>query len=298
VWADRFQGSVGDVHEVREHIIRNVTSALELQIPLNEARRARMKRPEQLDAWSAYHLGLQHMWRFTKADNAVATGLFERALSLEPAFARAYAGLSFTHFQDAFLRYSGETSDEADRAFQYAEKSLELDPIDPFGNLTMGRAHWLRGDLEGSLPWLDRANTLNPNYAQAKYSRGWTEALLGRGVEGQSNVDVAMALSPLDPLLYGMLGVRAMSHIVLGEAANAALWGDRAARSPGAHVLIEMIAVAGHGLNNDEDRAKFWAQSARSRDASVTTTDFLQAFPFREDAVRKNIVKTLGKYGF
>lgn len=102
IWSERFRTDVDGVHETRDRIVRDVLAALELQIPLNEAKRARLKPPEHLDAWSAYHLGLQHMYRFNKEDNILATHLFERAAKLDPGFARAYAGLSFTHFQDAF----------------------------------------------------------------------------------------------------------------------------------------------------------------------------------------------------
>jgi hypothetical protein len=49
----------------------------------------------------------------------------------------------------------------------------------------MGRAAWLTGDLEGALPWLDRAVELNPNYAQGKYSGAWTRTLLGEGGTGR-----------------------------------------------------------------------------------------------------------------
>src|SRR6185295_20188886 len=126
-------------------------------------------------------------------------------------------------------------------ARRYAEMSLEHDPLDPFGNFTMGRSFWLRGDLESSLPWLDRANTLNPNYAQGRYARAFTDPFLGNGTSGQEHADVAMALSPLDPLLYAMLAARAFSHVVRDELDDASLWIDRARRSPGAHVLIDVI---------------------------------------------------------
>ncbi|MEJ0096507.1 MAG: winged helix-turn-helix domain-containing protein [Methylocella sp.] len=298
VWSERFRAQVGAVHEIREEIVRAVINSLELQIPLNEARRARLKSPEHLDAWSAYHLGLHHMYRFNKADNLVATSLFERAAVMEPGFARAYAGLSFTHFQSAFLRYADDVSDAAKLAQRHAEQCLEHDPVDPFGNFTMGRAFWLRGDLDGSLPWLERANTLNPNYAQAKYSRAWAEALLGSAAVCQSNVDAALALSPLDPLLYGMFGVRAFSHIVLEESAQAADWAERAARSPGAHALIEMIAVVAHGLNGNDARAKAWAESARARVPDLTDAEFFRAFPFRDSRTHKRISKTLERFGF
>jgi TolB-like protein len=298
VWSDRFPVSIGAVHEIREEIVRAVINALELRIPLNEARRARLKAPSDLDAWSAYHLGLQHMYRFNRADNAVATDLFKRALALEPEFARAYAGLSFTHFQDSFLGYNDDSKKNAGLAEYYAAQCLERDPIDPFGNLTMGRSHILRGDLESCLPWLDRANALNPNYAQAKYSRAWTQSLLGDAASSQTNVDAALALSPLDPLLYGMLGVRSFSHMVLGETDKAVEWAERAAHAPSAHVLIDLIALVAHGLNGDDEKAKFWAASARRRSSSLSKGDFLRAFPFREPKTHGRVLKTLERYGF
>ena len=49
-------------------------------------------------------------------------------------------------------------------------KCMELDPFDPFVNLTMGRSEWLAGDLESGLPWMQRAVSLSPNYAFAIYN--------------------------------------------------------------------------------------------------------------------------------
>jgi len=298
VWSERFQTGPGAVHEIREEIVRAITGALELRIPINEARRARLKLPDQLDAWAAYHLGLQHMYRFTRSDNETATGWFERAVAMDPGFARAHAGLSFTHFQDAFLNYNGDTARAAHLAHHHAALCLERDPVEPFGNLTMGRTFLLRGDLEGCLPWLDRANALNPNYAQAKYSRGWTEALMGNTKCSLLDADAAVALSPLDPLYYGMLSVRAFSHIVTGDTEKAADWAEQAASSPGAHCLIALIAVAAHGLNANDAKAKEWAASARARMPDLTSAAFLRAFPFRDPAIRKTVTQTLARYGF
>ena len=43
------------------------------------------------------------MYRFNRDDNEQARHFFETAVQLDPTFARPYAGLSFTHFQNAFL---------------------------------------------------------------------------------------------------------------------------------------------------------------------------------------------------
>ena len=298
IWSDAFRITPGGVHEVREEIVRAIVNALELQIPLHEARQARLLSPADMDAWSAFHLGVQHVYRFTRTDNDLAKGWFQRAVDKDSNFARAYAGLSFAHFQDAFLRYVDDTAAAAKRARICAELCLERDELEPFGALTKGRAFWLDGDLEGAMPWLDRASQLNPNYAQAKYSRAWTESLLGLGAESQTHADAAMAQSPLDPLLYGMLATRAFSHLVRDQAHEAALWGERAARSPGAHAFIELVAMASHAANGDPAKARKWADSARLRNPALTAEDFFRAFPFRDALTRDKIGAQLRLHGF
>jgi tetratricopeptide (TPR) repeat protein len=298
VWAERFTGKVDDVHSMREDIRARVLGALDLEIPVHEAGLARLAVPEDLDAWAAYHLGLQHIYRFNRADNAAAAGLFQRAVSLEPGFARAHAGLSFVHFQTAFMHYSDDRAGEIRKARASAERGLELDPFDPFVNFTMGRSFWLEGDLESGAIWLERAIRVSPNYAQGLYALGWTEALSARAAEGRAHVDLAMRLSPIDPLHYAMQGTRAFTHMVAGEDAEAARWAERAARSPGAHVLIAMIAAAAQSLNGNVERAALWAQQVRNRNPSLDREEFLTAFPMTSEPMRARVAGALARLGF
>jgi tetratricopeptide (TPR) repeat protein len=298
VWADRFSGQIDDVHSMREEIRARVLTALDIRIPLHEAARARLTVPDDLDAWSAYHLGLQHIYRFNRVDNALAEQLFRRAVALDPRFARAHAGLSFVHFQTAFMHYTQDGADPVRQARRCAERGLELDPLDPFVNFTMGRSYWLEGDLDSSLSWLERATSMSPNYAQGIYARAWTEALSGNAAEGRTHVDLAMRLSPIDPLYYAMMATRAFTHMVLGEDADAAHWAERGARSPGAHVLIALIAAAAHSLNGDAARAGHWAANVRERNPELDREDFFRAFPMRPDSMRTRVSQALAQLGF
>jgi TolB-like protein/Tfp pilus assembly protein PilF len=298
VWADRLQGSRDDVHLLRETLRDRVLAALEVRIPLHEAGLARGAAVRDLDAWSAFHLGVQHLYRFNRSDTAAAAQLFQRALVLDPAFARAHAGLSFVHFQTAFLRHALDPDAEVDAARRHAERGVELDALDPFVNFTMGRTFWLEGDLDRSLGWLDRATTLSPHYAQGLYARAWAEALSGRAEAGRRDVDLAMRLSPLDPLHYAMLGTRAFTHMDAGEDAEAAAWAERAARAPGAHVLIAMIAAAAHSLAGDLPRATRWADEVRARDPRLGRADFFVSFPMKPEAMRARVSQALARLGF
>ena len=297
VWSERISSAIEDVHDIRAEIVARVVTSLEIQIPLHEAQAAGLGVPENLNAWSNYHLALQHMFRFTKQDNAAATALFERAVSQDPGFARAYAGLSFTHFQDAFVKYNDTPEKSALSARRFAERSLELDPLDPFANLTMGRYFWLEGALESTFEWFDRAITLSPNYAQCIYSRAFTDVLSGSAASARSHVDDALQLSPLDPLLYGMRGVRSLSLVTEGEYESAALWAEKAARSPGAHYLISMIAVIAHSLNRNDQKASSWADVVRDRKPDACSAQFFESFPFANPRSRERILRALKPYG-
>jgi TolB-like protein len=298
VWAERFTGAVDDVHRIRDDIRSRVLTELEIRIPLHEASLARLVGTEDLDAWAAYHLGLQHMFRFDRAGNAAAAALFERAVALDPGFARAHAGRSFLHFQSAFLRHTTDRSGAIDAARRCAERGLELDPLDPFVNFTMGRCFWLVGDLGRSLPWLERATSISPHYAQGIYARAWTEALAEHPDDAVGHVDLAMRLSPLDPLHYAMIATRALAHLARGEDAAAAQWAERAALSPGAHVMIAMIAAAAHALGGDPARAAAWAADVRTRDAALARADFFRSFPMQSAAMRARVAAALDRLGF
>jgi TolB-like protein len=298
VWADHFGGAVDDVHLIRSQIRAKVVVALDIHVPFHEANQARLKGTEHLDAWSAFHLGVQHIYRFNRKDNVAAAVLFQKALALDAGFARAHAGLSFVHFQNAFMRQTADLAGELDSARRFATRGVELDPLDPFVNFTMGRTFWLSGDLEGSLEWLKRATDISPNYAQGIYACAWSESLAGKAIEARKLVDFAMRLSPLDPLHYAMLGTRAFSHIALDEHADAANWAERAARAPGAHVLIALIAVAAHSLAENHSRATAWSENVRSRNPALTHRDFFNAFPWQSDRTKIQIVLALQRLGF
>ena len=298
VWGERYTGNVHDVHAMREEIRVNILASLEIQIPLHEAGRARLTVPDNLDSWSAYHLGLQHIYRFNRRDNALAAEFFSRAVDQDATFARAHAGLSFVHFQTAFLRQADVFADAIRRARDCAQRGVDLDPLDPFVNFTMGRTYWLEGDLDRSLSWLERATSLSPNYAQGIYALAWTEFMAGITDSARQHVDLAMRLSPLDPLYYAMLSLRGMTHLAAGDDQAGAEWAERGARAPGAHVLISMIAAAAQALAGNDEHAGHWAADVRRRNPALTRDDFFSAFPMKSTSIRTRISTALETLGF
>ena len=55
------------------------------------------------------------------------------------------------------MGYCEDPGAERARAAAYAERSLELDAFDPFGNYCMGRSKWVSGDSESARMWMGRS---------------------------------------------------------------------------------------------------------------------------------------------
>ena len=298
VWGERYTGRVDDLHAMRAEIKSKILTSLEIQIPLHEAAGARLISTDNLDAWSAYHLGLQHLYRYTRNDNAEATRLFEHAVKQDENFARAHADLSFVHFQTAFMHHTDDVASEIALARNCAQRGLDIDPLDPFANFTMGRSYWLESDLDSASSWLERATSLSPNYAQGLYALAWTNTIAGTGNESREQLDLAMRLSPLDPLYYAMLGARGFTHIAREEYSEAATWTERAARAPGAHVFMAVLAAAAQSLAGNMTRATAWAADVRERGPNITSADFFRGYPVRAEPMRSRIARALQDLGF
>ena len=207
------------------------------------------------------------------------------AVRLDPTFARAYAGLSFTHFQNAFQSWAQREA-EVDRALQAAEQSILVDDRDPAAHWAMGRALWLGGRHGQSIEELEQAIDLSPNFALGHYTLAFVHSQAGDPRAAISSSDHSRHLSPFDPLLFGMLGSRAMALVRLGQFEEAAEWGVKAAARPNAHAHILAIAAFSLALAGRVDEARTYLASIHKSQPHYRVDDFLTAMQFEPGGER------------
>jgi tetratricopeptide (TPR) repeat protein len=219
------------------------------------------------------------MYRFTLPDNERARHFFEMAIRLDPTFSRAWAGLSFTHFQNAFQGWT-RREPEVDRALEAAGQSLMVDARDPAAHWAMGRALWLRGRHEQSIIELEQTIELSPNFALGHYTLGFVRSQAGDPVAAIASSDHSRHLSPFDPLLFGMIGARAMALVRLNRFDEAADCGVEAAARPNAHAHILGIAAFSLALAGRLDEARASIASVHKTLPNYRIDDFLTAMRF------------------
>jgi len=285
LWAEVFEQPLDDALLVLDAIGDRIVAAIASEIEATERNRAILRPPSSLDAWESHHRGLWHMYRFNSADNARARHFFEMAVQLDPTFARAWAGLSFTHFQNAFQGWT-ERAPEVERAFETAGQSLMVDDRDPTAHWAMGRALWLHGRLEPAIAEVDRAIELSPNFALGHYALAFIHSQAGNPATAVASSDQARELSPFDPLLFGMLGARAIALVRLGRFEEAADWAVKGANRANAHAHILAIAAYCLALTGSVDEGRTYLATIRRTRPDYGVDEFLRTFQLDPEATR------------
>ena len=140
---------------------------------------------------------------------------------------------------------------------------------------------------------LERAVDLSPNYATAHYTLAFVHSQAGDPNAAISFSDHARQLSPFDPLLFAMLGSRALSLARLGQHDEAAEWAMKAAARPNAHQHIMTIAALTLGLAGRLEEANAYKARIRERVPDYSMADFLAAFRYSPDT--QALFKQAGK---
>jgi TolB-like protein/DNA-binding SARP family transcriptional activator len=296
IWTDELASDGEGTFGVLDAIVNRIVAAIAEEIETAECNRAILKPPSSLDAWEAYHRGLWHMYKFRGPDNRDAEQFFRSAILLDPTFARAHAGLSFTHFQNVFLELTPDRDRQMELAFETAAESLASDDRDPAAHWAMGRALWLRGEKGESVTELQRSIELSPNFALGHYTLGFVEAQSGDPRLAIQASNTSRELSPFDPMQFGMLGSRALAHVRLGELEEAVSWAVKAIGRPNAHAHILAIAASTLALTNRRDDARKLVARIRERLPSYSVESFLHAFRFDHETEKllRRSARTIG----
>jgi tetratricopeptide (TPR) repeat protein len=226
LWADRLEGDLADVFALQDRVTRAVASALALSIEERVLAEARGRPPERLEAYACWVRGMQCIRRGTRESDLEARRFFERALAIDPAYARAYAGLSLSWFND-WSCTAWERWDETERrAFEYAVEATRLDDRDHVTHCILGRILLYRREFDRAAEHLARALALNPNDADVLAHLSLGYAYLGEPERGLEAGLAARSLNPFHPEWY--LPCVAANHVVARRPREAVALLERA----------------------------------------------------------------------
>ena len=138
IWADRYDVTAGNLFAVQDQIADRIASALAIGVDRTRLEAAQRTPLTSLDAYDCWLRGFDCLQTGTVEADAEARRFFERALETDPTYARAYAGLSLSHFNEWSCQ-AWHKWDETERlAYDYADRAAQLDDADAIVLLVWG----------------------------------------------------------------------------------------------------------------------------------------------------------------
>jgi adenylate cyclase len=203
MWGERYDREVQDIFTVQEDIARRITKALAVRLTMEEEKQMGRPYTSSHVAWEYFMRGAELYRRYTPKDNARARELFEKAIDLDPEFARAYASLAATHRQDGTLRWTQDPETSEELAYRMAQKAVELarrelnpKPSLPYTLEQLAYILSYRKEYQAAIEAAKEAVDVNPKYADG--FTVWAHALIysGEPKEALSKTRKAIELNP------------------------------------------------------------------------------------------------------
>jgi adenylate cyclase len=190
VWAERYDCDVEEVVSAQDELTRAIVATLEGRIAAVGAAQSRRKSTRD---WAAYDFMLQGREQFYRYDFVEAERLLERATTLDPRYAQAFA----LRANATLGRYWADPRPATlDLALECARKAISLDDTDASCHLAMGFVLAHRGELDQAEPYFERAVALNPNAVEVLTIRAWWLARVGRTDEALQDLDLILHRDP------------------------------------------------------------------------------------------------------
>jgi tetratricopeptide (TPR) repeat protein len=198
LWSERYDRKMGGMLALQSEVAAAVAS--EVRAELTEDERAGLQ-AQQVDpgAYDAYVRGLELYTR--RGDMLDAVAAFERAVSLDPAFAEAHALLAASRMQVAgqFLRPDAQREGQMPAAVAAARRALELDERQGLAHSTIGVVRLFQWDFVGADRSLERAVQLSPSDPGVLGGYSWYLLMVGRQDEARRITERLRLVAPLDP---------------------------------------------------------------------------------------------------
>jgi len=242
LWAERYDRELRDVFAIQDDISRSIATTLKITISPEESHEIGKAPTHDIQAFDFYLRGRQYFHQYSRKGIEFALRMFFHAIAIDPAYARAHAGIADCC---VFLYlYAGSHKNHLDQADSASQNAIDLDSASAEAHASRGNVFALKGDFESAEMEFQTAILLNPTLFEAYYCYARAAFASGRMERAVELYEKACEVNPRDyqaPLLVAQI----CSDI--GREEDAA-----AARRRGVRLAEERLQ-----LNPDDARALY-----------------------------------------
>jgi serine/threonine protein kinase/Flp pilus assembly protein TadD len=221
LWSERYDRDVEDIFAVQDEIAARVAETLRVVLTEDERRAIEITPAADFRAYDYYLRGRELTALHRRQSYRQALEMFERAIEIDPGYARAYAGMADCYA--ILYHYLDASESNVRRAEQASQRALELNPESPEAHASRGYVLGLANQFEAAKAEFETAIRLAPTLFESHYLFARACWAAGRMEEAALHFEEASRVRPEDyqaPVLGGSV------YDALGQTAR----GDDARR--------------------------------------------------------------------
>jgi adenylate cyclase len=223
IWSERFEGDWSRSMQLQDLITGQLARRLDLELTSQQSRDAETARPNSPDAVDLAMRGWAVLNQpYSREQLAQSRALFERALQIDPGLPKALVGLADALATEVNYRWTDAPADQLRQADDAVTRALSVLPNNAMAHFVKGEIRRATGrNVEAAVSEYEAAIAINPSLAPAHGALGSAEIRVGRSAEAFAPLQMAIRISPRDPLLntWYFYICHAHSHLAQYEAA-------------------------------------------------------------------------------
>ena len=206
IWSGSYEGELQNVLALQEQVAAAIAGEIDVTLASPKKGRISQARRVDLGAYDAYLKGRhQYLTEFSDESIQKALGWFRQALTLDPTYAPAYAGMADCYYMISNQYYA--PAEVMPKAKWAAQKALDLDDTIAEAHATLALVKSLyEFDRSEAEKGFKRAIELKPSDAQIHLWYGLHLAGMGRFDEAVAEVERALKLDPISPAMNAYVG--------------------------------------------------------------------------------------------
>lgn len=197
LWAQHYEDTLDDVFALQDRVAMSVAGIIEPTVQDVELRRAARRPTSNTDAYDFYLKAVALIDTYEKNAMFEAVRLIDRALALDPAYARALSVSAYAHGQIVVSNWAADLTPHRKLALGHAGSAVRLAPEDA-ESLSWNATTYMTLDADYPLAriLLDRALELNPGSYFAWMMSAWLRAAEGDSDIAVEQMQTSMRLNP------------------------------------------------------------------------------------------------------
>lgn len=295
IWAERYDGNNNDIFALQDRITRKIVSALALE--LTPAERQNLVQPdtENIAAYEYFLHGIERFFLYSRSGNQEARKFFEKAIELDPDYARAYAMLAWTYAFDFMNGWSESPGLSLKQGEQLSTMALGFKKNLPVAHFVRGLVFRERGEYTKALADAEQAVNLDPSYANGHVLHATLLYYAGRPQEGLQKIKMAIRLNPHHPFNYPFhLG---QAYFVLKRYSEAIEAFNEGLKQNPSSERLQVWLAATYAQSGELDEARWQMEQIKLVNPEISLKRQQQAFPFKDPADLARFTDGLRKAG-